>query len=102
MKFLCIVSLAAVALAQTPSEPKPAAVEGKIVNSLTGEPIRKAELTLTTSLFDGMAGMGVDIATGLGLDDLVPPDPKPNMPRHRTPPASFGSRESTPAITTSR
>ena len=81
MKFLCIVSLAAVALAQTPSAPKPASVEGKIVNSLTGEPIRKAELTLTTSLFDGMSGISVDIAAGLGLDDLVPPDPKPKEPK---------------------
>jgi hypothetical protein len=62
MKFLCVLSLAAAALAQTPSEPKPAVVAGKVINSLTGEPIRKAELTLTTSLFDGMTGMGVDIA----------------------------------------
>jgi len=55
--------------AQTPSETKPATVEGKVVNSVTGELIRKAELTLTTSLmpegFDAMAKQ-----FGLDSDDI--------------------------------
>jgi hypothetical protein len=49
MKIVCAVSLAAVASAQAPSEPKPAAVEGKVMNSITREAIRKAELALTTT-----------------------------------------------------
>src|ERR1035438_10435134 len=50
---------------QTPSEPKPAVVEGKVGNSVTGESIRKAELTLTTSLMpEGFEAM----AAQLGLD----------------------------------
>jgi uncharacterized GH25 family protein len=79
MKIVCTVLLAAVALAQTPPEKKPAAVEGKIVNSLTGEPIRKAELTLTTSLMpDGLDGLGA----ALGLDiDADPPEPKAKEPK---------------------
>jgi len=58
--------------AQTPSEPKPAVVEGKVVNSVTGESIRKADLTLTTSLmpegFDAMVkqfGLDADV-----MDDM--------------------------------
>jgi uncharacterized GH25 family protein len=78
MKIVCAVLLAAVALAQTPSEKKPAAVEGKVVNSLTGEPIRKAELTLTTSLMpDGFDGIGA----ALGLDDADAPEPKAKEPK---------------------
>jgi uncharacterized GH25 family protein len=77
MKFVCAVLLAAVAAAQTPSESKPAAVEGKVVNSLTGEPIRKAELTLTTSLMpDGIDNVGFDMSA-LGMDDFKPPEPPP-------------------------
>jgi len=83
MKLACAVLLAAAAAAQTPSESKPAVVEGKVVNSLTGEPIRKAELTLTTSLTpDGMDNIGFDIS-GLDLDDVKPPEqpPKPKEPK---------------------
>jgi uncharacterized GH25 family protein len=51
--------------AQTPSEPKPAVVAGKVVNSVTGELVRKAELTLTSSLMpEGFEVM----AAQLGLD----------------------------------
>jgi uncharacterized GH25 family protein len=51
--------------AQTPSEPKPAVVGGKVVNSVTGELVRKAELTLTSSLMpEGFEVM----AAQLGLD----------------------------------
>src|ERR1039458_964236 len=51
--------------AQTPSEPKPAVVAGKVVNSVTGELVRKAELTLTSSLMpEGFEGLAVQ----LGLD----------------------------------
>lgn len=71
MKIAGMALFACAALAQTaqtPSEVKPAVVEGKVVNSVTGELIRKAELTLTTSLmpegFDAMAkqiGMDADM-----------------------------------------
>jgi len=69
---LCIVALFACAVlelsAQTQSEPKPAVVEGKVVNSVTGELIRKAELTLTTSLMpEGFEAMAKQL--GLADDD---------------------------------
>ena len=68
MKIACAVLLATVALAQAPPEKKPAVIEGKVVNSVTGELIRKAELTLTTSLLpDGFEAM----AAQMGLDDAV-------------------------------
>lgn len=81
MKLACAVLLAGVALAQTPSENKPAAVEGKVVNSLTGEPVRKAELTLTTSLMPdgGAVSVGFDI-DALG-DDFKMPDSMPALPK---------------------
>jgi hypothetical protein len=84
MKTVCAVLLAAVALAQTPSEKKPAAVEGKVVNSLTGEPVRKADLTLTTSLMpDGVDSIGWDISAFGGdvpaADAL--PTPKAKEPK---------------------
>jgi hypothetical protein len=82
MKIIYGIILAAVAVAQTPSESKPAVVEGKVSNSLSGEPIRKAELTLTTSLMpDGVDLTGFDIAAGLDLDDIKPPEPKPKEPK---------------------
>lgn len=71
MKIACAVLLAAVALAQTPSEKKPAAVEGKVANSLSGEPIRKAELTLSTSLTpEGLAGIGVQMGVDVDVSAL--------------------------------
>jgi uncharacterized GH25 family protein len=86
MRIVCAVLLAAVALAQTPAEKKPAIVEGKIANSLNGEAIRKAELTLTTSLmpdgFDG--GFGMDMSAVMGLEpepDAKGPEPKVKEPK---------------------
>src|ERR1017187_4717028 len=61
------------ALAQTPSDPKPALVEGKVVNSVTGELIRKAELTLTTSLMpDGFEAMAAQLGLDADAVDAVP------------------------------
>jgi hypothetical protein len=67
------------ALAQTPSDPKPALVEGKVVNSVTGELIRKAELTLTTSLMpDGFEVM----AKQFGMDaDVMNDGPEAKGPK---------------------
>jgi len=79
MKLMCAVLLAVVALAQTPTEKKPAVVEGKVLNSLNGEPVRKAELTLTTSLMpDGAGNIGFDIdALGaVDFDKAMPELPK--------------------------
>ena len=72
MKIACVALFACAAFAQTaqtPSEPKPASVEGKVVNSVTGELIRKAELTLTTSLMpEGFEAMAKQL--GLASDDM--------------------------------
>ena len=58
---------------QTPSEPKPAVVEGKVVNSVTGESIRKAELTLTTSQMpDGFEAMAVQLGLDADAMDAAP------------------------------
>jgi uncharacterized GH25 family protein len=59
--------------APTPSEPKPALVEGKVVNSITGELIRKAELTLTTSLMpEGFEAMAAQFGLDSDAMDAVP------------------------------
>ena len=71
MKLLCALLVAAAALAQTPADKKPAQVDGKVLNSLTGEPIRKAELTLTTSLMPDGAGFDMDM--GMFGDDADAP-----------------------------
>jgi len=83
MRILCTVLLAAVALAQAPADKKPAIVEGKVSNSLTGEAIRKAEVTLTNSLVPDFGNMGIDIdALGaLGGDIPMPELPKPKEPK---------------------
>src|SRR5579862_1285581 len=71
--FLLIIP--AVLSAQAVSDAKPAAVAGKVVNSVTGEPLRKVDLILTNSLvpegFDDMAKQ-----FGLDLPDS-PNAPKP-------------------------
>src|ERR1039458_8333639 len=76
MKIVVAALFACVALAQaaqTPSEPKPAVVEGKVVNSVTGELIRKAELTLTTSLMpDGFEAMAQQFGLDSEAMDAVP------------------------------
>lgn len=48
MKFACYALLlsSASSLAQPQTTPKPAVVEGKVVSTTTGEPLRKVELTL--------------------------------------------------------
>src|ERR1017187_2049168 len=82
MKIAGIALFVCAALAQTvqtPSEPKPAVVEGKVVNSVTGELIRKAELTLTTSLMpDGFEVM----AKQFGMDaDVMNDGPEAKGPK---------------------
>src|SRR5580698_10276678 len=47
MKLMCAGLIATVALAQAPSDNKSAAIEGRVVNSITGEVLRKADVTLT-------------------------------------------------------
>jgi hypothetical protein len=69
MKLAWAQLLPAAALAQTPAKQKPAAVEGKVINSLNGEAIRKAELTIATDLIpEGFSEM----AAKLGLDTGAP------------------------------
>jgi len=70
MKIAGMALFVCAALAQTPPEPKPAVVEGKVVNSVTGELLRKAELTLTTSLMPE----GADADVGAG-------EPAPKAPK---------------------
>jgi hypothetical protein len=56
--YSALFVLSTAALAQSPAAPKPIAVEGKVVGSIGGEPLRKVELKLTTSdLPEGMEGM---------------------------------------------
>jgi hypothetical protein len=43
-RYLLLCALAATALAQPAGTPKVASVEGKVVNALTNEPVRKVEL----------------------------------------------------------
>ena len=90
--------------AQTPSEPKPAVVEGKVVNSVTGESIRKADLTLTTSLmpegFDAMVkqfGLDADV-----MDDMpAAKGPKKTFTATTDAAGKFQFEKVDPAITTS-
>jgi protocatechuate 3,4-dioxygenase beta subunit len=44
--YFAALLLAAAAVAQPPVDPTPATVEGTVVNSVTGAPLRKADLTL--------------------------------------------------------
>lgn len=46
MRFVFLAAMACAALAQTPAE-KPATVSGTVLNSVTGEPLRKADVTLS-------------------------------------------------------
>jgi hypothetical protein len=75
MKALClaIFILSAAVLAQPQTAPKPAIVEGKVVSSTTGEPLRKVELTLTTNI--ASEDMEAMIAMFGGGSD-APPGPK--------------------------
>ena len=76
MKLAAMALFVCAALAQTaptPSETKPAVVEGKVVNSITGELIRKAELTLTTSLMpEGFEAMAAQFGLDSDAMDAVP------------------------------
>jgi hypothetical protein len=73
MRIVYALLLATVALAQTPAEKKPALVEGKVTNSVTGEAIRKADLTLTTSLMPdgGAMSFGIDALGGQVPDEAL-------------------------------
>jgi protocatechuate 3,4-dioxygenase beta subunit len=60
MKIGCalLIFLPTAVLSQTPPEQKSAVVEGKVINSISGAAIRKAELSLTTDLMpEGFADM---------------------------------------------
>jgi hypothetical protein len=46
-RYLSALFLAAAAFAQPPADSKPATVEGTVVNSVTGAPLRKVDLTLS-------------------------------------------------------
>jgi uncharacterized GH25 family protein len=82
LRFVSAVCLASVVLAQTPSEPKPAVVEGKVINSLNGEAIRKAELVLTNDLTpDGADNIGWDVRAMAGDAPDIAAPPKPKQPK---------------------
>jgi hypothetical protein len=69
-------------------------VEGKVVNSLTGEPIHKAELTLTTSLIpDGLDAIGFDVAAMMDPDDTGKPaaDAKAAAPKPKEPKRTYAA-----------
>lgn len=80
MKNLWFALFLLPALAAQPSaSPKPAVLEGKAVDSVTGAPLRKTDVTLTTNLMpEGMDEM----AKKLGLDFGDPAEAeKPKAPR---------------------
>jgi len=57
-RHLAPLLLAAAAAAQTPAVQKPASVEGTVINSVTGAPVRKADVTLSNGQITGeMAAM---------------------------------------------
>jgi uncharacterized GH25 family protein len=79
MKNCLIISLflAAAAVAQPQTPPKPAIIEGKVVSSVGGEPLRKVELTLTTDLMaDNMEAMAAMFGGGSDPGSKPAP-PKP-------------------------
>src|SRR5581483_3803878 len=86
MRLHCLSTallFSSVTFAQQSAPPKPAVVEGKVVGSLAGEPLRKVELTLSTSMgsdeTDAMMAM-----FGGGDDDAAPankPAPPPKPPK---------------------
>jgi protocatechuate 3,4-dioxygenase beta subunit len=56
--YFATLFLAAAAFAQPPADSKPGTVEGTVVNSVTGAPLRKVELTLSNGEVSGeMASM---------------------------------------------
>jgi hypothetical protein len=62
---LVLFFTAALSMAQQGAAPRPSIVEGKVVNSITGETLRKSEVTLSTTLISeeveaAMAKLGVD------------------------------------------
>ncbi|MGO9095085.1 MAG: carboxypeptidase regulatory-like domain-containing protein [Bryobacteraceae bacterium] len=58
IRYFAALFLAAAAFAQPPADSKPAAVEGTVVNSVTGAPLRKVGLTLSNGEVPGeMAAM---------------------------------------------
>jgi hypothetical protein len=77
-QLLCLAPfvLAAAALAQTPALPKPAAVEGKVANSVTNEPLRKVDLTLSTTM-GAVEQMEEALAMFGGGDDTPAPPSAP-------------------------
>lgn len=76
-RYLVLCALAATAWPQPAAAPKPASVEGKVVNALTNEPVRKVELTLDTTM--GNDDMEAAMAM-FGAGDYTPvPPPAPKI-----------------------
>jgi protocatechuate 3,4-dioxygenase beta subunit len=64
-RYLPLFALAAAALAQAPAEQKPAVIEGMVVNSITQEPLRKVELTLSNGqIAKEVAAMAEQVSPG--------------------------------------
>lgn len=73
--WLYLAAGCALACAQSPAEPKPARLEGQVINKLSGEPVRKADLTLERTGGGGRGGAyrAVSTAGGTFLFDGVEP-----------------------------
>ena len=61
--FALLTLMAGISRAQAPlqtelTQNKPAKIEGRLLNAITGEPIRKAMVSLRPSTGGGMTGMG--------------------------------------------
>jgi uncharacterized Zn-binding protein involved in type VI secretion len=75
LRYLAPLALAATALAQQSAAPKPATIEGKVVNSMTNEPLRKVDLTLATDIENDYVETAMAMF-GAGDDAPAPPPPK--------------------------
>ena len=77
--------LACLAIAQTPAAPPTATVSGKVYNSVTNEPLRKADITLSSS--NDVPGM--EMALRMFGGDA--PDPAADPKKAAPPPKTFAA-----------
>ena len=89
-RMLIIVLLVSpVVRAQSAAPPAPATLAGKVVNSVTGEPVRKADITLSSGLDTGALDMAMRMFGGGGADAAGTTDAGAAAPE--TPPKTFAA-----------
>lgn len=75
---LAIFLVITTAFSQPSTTPKPASVEGKVSNSVTNDPLRKVELTLSTTLGSDQTE-AIEAAAAMFGGDAVPAPPAPKV-----------------------